>query len=94
MAVDKLIPLVPLFPLVGFIICGLFGKKLPKATVGLIASGAILLSFAVTVMLFMNIHETVVAKVFTWIHFGDLTINFSFQADGLSIWMMLPLAYG
>jgi NADH-quinone oxidoreductase subunit L len=89
MTADKLIPLVPLFPLLGFIITGLFGKKLPKGVVGLIASGAILASFAVTVMLFMNIHDTVVAKVFTWVHIGDLNINFSFQADNLSIWMML-----
>src|SRR6478735_6409208 len=89
MTADKLLPLVPLFPLLGFIITGLFGKRLPKGTVGLIASGAILASFAVTVMLFMNVHEPVVKSVFTWIHIGDLTINFSFLADNLSIWMML-----
>jgi len=40
-----LIWLIPLFPVAGFIINGLFGKRMPKAAVGTIASGAVLLSF-------------------------------------------------
>ncbi|HLP14385.1 MAG TPA: NADH-quinone oxidoreductase subunit L [Flavobacteriales bacterium] len=89
MALEKLIPLVPLFPLLGFIITGLFGKKMSKGMVGIIASGAILCSFAVTVLLFMKVHDTTVANVFTFINVGDFQVNFSFQADNLSIWMML-----
>src|SRR6185436_12468361 len=40
-----LIWLIPLFPAIGFVINGLFGKRLPKTVVGVIASGAVLLSF-------------------------------------------------
>ena len=40
-----LIWLIPLFPAVGFVINGLFGKRMPKTAVGVIASGAVLLSF-------------------------------------------------
>ena len=40
-----LIWLIPLFPVAGFVINGLFGKRMPKAAVGAIASGAVLISF-------------------------------------------------
>jgi NADH-quinone oxidoreductase subunit L len=43
-----LIWLIPLFPAVGFLINGLFGKRLPKTVVGVIAGGAVLLSFIVS----------------------------------------------
>lgn len=89
MSLEKLLPLVPLFPLLGFIINGLLGKKLSKGLVGAIGSGAILLSFAVTLFIFMNIKDAFVTNLFTWIHVGDFTVNFSFQADNLSLWMMM-----
>ena len=40
-----LIWLIPLFPAAGFVINGLFGKRMPKAAVGTIAAGAVLISF-------------------------------------------------
>src|SRR6267142_5707627 len=40
-----LIWLIPLFPLAGFVINGLFGKRMSKSAVGVIACGAVLLSF-------------------------------------------------
>src|SRR5215467_16111372 len=40
-----LIWLIPLFPAAGFAINGLLGKRMPKSVVGVIASGAVLLSF-------------------------------------------------
>ena len=40
-----LIWLIPLFPGSGFVINGLFGKRMPKTAVGVIAAGAVLISF-------------------------------------------------
>src|SRR5262245_25327597 len=40
-----LIWLIPLFPAIGFVINGLIGKRIPKTAVGVIAAGAVLLSF-------------------------------------------------
>src|ERR1700735_2374548 len=37
--------LIPIFPLIGFLLNGLFGKKLPKAAINVIACGSVLLSF-------------------------------------------------
>ncbi len=38
---------IPLFPAAGFVINGLFGKRLPKPAVAVIAAGSVLLSFIV-----------------------------------------------
>lgn len=89
MTIEKLLLLVPLFPLLGFIINGLFGKNLSKSTVGAIGSGAILLSFLTTIFIHLKLDETVVSSAFTWLHIGDFQVNFSFQADNLSVWMMM-----
>jgi len=40
--------LIPLFPLLGFLVIGLFGKQLKsERLIGIIGSGAILASFAI-----------------------------------------------
>jgi NADH-quinone oxidoreductase subunit L len=41
--------LIPLFPLVGFLLNASFGRRLSKAAAGVIACGAMVLSFAVSV---------------------------------------------
>jgi NADH-quinone oxidoreductase subunit L len=38
--------LIPLFPLIGFLINGLFGRRLSKALVNVVAVGSVALSFA------------------------------------------------
>src|SRR5437867_1722889 len=44
-----LIGLIPLLPLAGFVVCGLLGKRLPKAAVTAIACGSVLLAFVISV---------------------------------------------
>ena len=51
----KLIALVPLFPLIGFLINGFFGKKISKGLSGMIAAGSILASFVVAVLIFVEL---------------------------------------
>lgn len=52
----ELIYLVPLLPLIGFFLIGLFGKKLKsEALVGGIASAAVGGAFVVTAMIFMTL---------------------------------------
>ncbi len=38
--------LIPIFPLLGFLANGLFGRRIPKALVNLFAVGSVALSFA------------------------------------------------
>jgi len=52
---DLLISLVPFFPLLGFIIIGLTVNKIPKTLASYIACGAVLFSFIVSVILFVQL---------------------------------------
>ena len=89
----KLIGLVPLFPLVGFLINGFFGKKLSKGISGSIACISVLASFIVSVLIFMELHNAAnksqVVEIFSWIDSGMLKIPFSFLVDPLSTWFLL-----
>ena len=38
--------LIPIFPLLGFLMNGLFGRRMPKAMINLFAIGSVALSFA------------------------------------------------
>ena len=53
----KLVYLVPLFPFIGFLLNGLFRKKLSKALTSIIGSGVILASFVVSLMIFFEVRE-------------------------------------
>ncbi len=92
-----LITLVPLFPLIGFIIIGLFGKYLKKeALIGGIASAAVGLSFVTAITIFLemsssHLEEAVIVKVYEWISAGDFSANISYQVDQLSILFTLVI---
>lgn len=84
---EKLVTLVPLFPLAGFLYITFFGKGFSKGFIGALASGTILLSFIVSVLVFttqMHGAHPAVVKVFDWITAGTFNIDFSFLVDPLS----------
>ncbi len=95
----ELIKFVPLLPLIGFLIIGLFGKYLKKeALIGGIASIAVLGSFVLTGIIFVEmlgnpIHEPVIVPVYTWIQAGDFSVNISYQVDQLSILFALVVTF-
>lgn len=78
--------LVPLFPLAGFLINGLFRRQLGKPAVGFVGCGALLLSFIVSLVLFFDVKagNTGVATYFDFINVAGLKIPFAFQIDQLS----------
>src|SRR5690349_2368139 len=83
--------LVPLFPLIGFLISGLFRKQLSKSLTGVIGSGAILASFVVSILLFLQVKDgnTGTTHLFDFISVGKLSIPFAFQIDQLSSLFLL-----
>ena len=83
---SQLVYLVPLFPLIGFLINGLFRNYLPKNLSGIIGSGSILVSFIISVLLFIDVKNGVVLNqtLFDFISVGKLSIPFAFQVDQLS----------
>jgi len=89
---NELVYLVPLFPLLGFLINGLCRKQLSKSLVGIIGSGSILVSFIISVVLFWQVKSTgalPVNPLFSFIDTGSFKIDFAFQVDQLSSLFLL-----
>lgn len=84
----KLVGLIPLFPLIGFLINGFFGKKMSKGMSGGIACASVLASFIVAVLVFLEVsassQKSNVVELFSWINADSLKIPFSFLVDPLS----------
>ncbi|MEO6833869.1 MAG: NADH-quinone oxidoreductase subunit L [Chitinophagaceae bacterium] len=83
--------LVPLFPLIGFLINGLGWKVLPHKAGGIIASAAVLGSFIVSFLIFLEVKagSHAVVTLFPFIQTGSLNIQFAFQIDALSSLFLL-----
>jgi NADH-quinone oxidoreductase subunit L len=90
--------LIPVFPLVGFIINGLLGHRLKKNVVGLIGASMVGLSFALTVAIFLEYLKLPVdarpveVSVYTWIASGTFKASVAFLVDPLSLIMMLVVS--
>lgn len=87
----QIVYLIPLLPLIGFLVNGLGRKYLSKTLIGLIGSGTVLASFILSVWVFMQVKEgnTHVAHYFDFITVGELKIPFAFQVDQLSSLFLL-----
>jgi NADH-quinone oxidoreductase subunit L len=84
--------LIPILPLAGFAINGLFGRRLSKGMVNTIAVGSVLLSFAwvlKTLLGLGQLEHTYTEHYFTWIASGSLQINCDFAVDRLTAVMLL-----
>ena len=86
--------LIPLFPLLGFLINGLGWNKIPKSLAGVIGSSSILASFVVSLAVFVEVlspsfQGPFVQHYFDFIQSGTLYIPFAFQIDALSACFLL-----
>ncbi|MEI6898429.1 MAG: NADH-quinone oxidoreductase subunit L [Bacteroidota bacterium] len=87
-----IVTLIPLLPLIGFLILGLGFKRIPRKVTSLIATGTIFISFFLSVITFFALlrqpgsHEI---DLFNWISFSQVKISFSFLIDPLSSLMLL-----
>ena len=87
----QIVYLIPLLPLIGFLVNGLGRKHLSKTMTGVIGSGVILGAFALSIWVFLqvrggNTHE---AHYFDFITAGSLKIPFAFKIDALSSLFLL-----
>jgi NADH-quinone oxidoreductase subunit L len=84
--------LIPAFPLAGFLINGLLGRRLPKSIINLAAVGSVLLSFLwvlKTLNALMPLDAPYAENYFTWISSGALTIPYELAVDRLTAVMLL-----
>jgi NADH-quinone oxidoreductase subunit L len=84
--------LIPIFPLAGFLINGLAGRRLPKAVINVVAIGSVLLSFAWVLKVLLtagSLETAVVEHYYTWIQSGPIHIGCDFAVDRLTAVMLL-----
>jgi NADH-quinone oxidoreductase subunit L len=89
----QLVWLIPVLPLVGFLLTGLFRNYLSKTLTGIIGCGTILVAFVLSVLIFGEVRqagaEPVTVTLFDFISVGKLSIPFSFLVDQLSVLFLL-----
>ena len=90
--------LIPVFPLLGFLLNGLFGRRLPKSMVNLFGVGSVLLSFlwVLKTLAALGVFSGGAAletpyleHYFTWIQSGALNIGADFAVDRLTAVMLM-----
>ena len=92
MTMTNLVYLIPLFPLIGFLINGIGWRTIPKSVGGLIGSITVLASFVVSLAIFFEVKSTGASStivLFDFIQSGKLNIPFAFQVDSLSVTFLL-----
>jgi len=84
--------LIPALPLLGFLINGLAGRRLPKAVIHTVAVSTVALAFVwvlKTVIALQPLAEPHIERYFDWIRVGELRIGFDLAADRLTAVMLL-----
>ena len=90
-----LVWLIPAFPLVGFAVLLVAGRRLGEPNAGWVATVAMFGSFAATIGVVVDLlsrdehHRRSVTTLFSWVPAGDLSVDVGFLADPLSLTMCL-----
>jgi len=92
-----MIALIPLFPLLGFVVNASLGRRLPKSVSGGLASLVMLAAFAVSVLIVWQLsnlapsHRVMEETLYTWIASGDFVLDLTFRVDPLASVMILVI---
>lgn len=91
MDVVKLTWLIPILPLIGFVLNGLGRKLLSKGMAGFIGSGVVLASFVLSLLVFMDVKagHTHSIQYFDFFNLSSLKVGFDFKIDQLSSLFLL-----
>jgi NADH-quinone oxidoreductase subunit L len=87
----KLVWLIPILPLLGFLINGVGRKMLSKTVSGFVGSAVVFTSFILSVLVFLQVKagNTSTIHFFDFIHLKSLNIAFAFKIDQLSSLFLL-----
>lgn len=90
--------LLLLAPFAGFLANVFFGKALGKSVSGIIGTLSVAVSFAVTLVFFININQSgkpISISLFEWIALDGFSVDFGFLLDQLSLlWLMFVTGIG
>ncbi len=95
MEMQKLYLLVPLAPLVGAIIAGLFCRILPRWVAHTAAISGVAIAFIASVLIFQDVMagNTFNGTVYQWLTSGDYSFEVGFLIDQLTVTMMLVVTF-
>jgi NADH-quinone oxidoreductase subunit L len=92
-----MLALIPLAPLLGFLVNAFLGRRLSKSTSGGLASAAMLAAFGVSVLAVWRLaalpadERAIEQTVYTWIASGDFVLDLTLRLDPLSAVMILVI---
>ena len=94
-----LVWLIPAFPLAGFFLILLFGRRLGDPKSGYLATTMVFASFAVAAAIYFDLlsrpedERQTVVTLFSWVPVGTLQVDLAFLVDPLSIAMCLFVTF-
>jgi NADH-quinone oxidoreductase subunit L len=95
MDMQTLYLIVPLAPLIGAIVAGLFGRVVGRTGAHVVTIAGVAISFIASVLVFQDvlIGNTFNGSVYTWMALGDLRFEIGFLIDSLTAMMMLVVTF-
>jgi len=86
---------VPLAPLVGAIVAGLFGKAIGRTGAHIVTILGVAIAFVASFLIFQDVEagNTFNGTVYTWATSGSLTLEVGFLIDELTVMMMLVVTF-
>jgi NADH-quinone oxidoreductase subunit L len=98
------IALIPLLPLAGFLLLGIFGRKYFKKSSGIIGTGLLLVSAVLSLYTAYNYffvdgkvgdaYQTITAIKFTWLSFSEnVSIDMGIILDPISVMMLVVVTF-
>lgn len=94
----ELVWLIPIFPLIGFLINGLLGRRFSEKAIGWIGAGSVGASFLVAISIFFELiklapgSRSIQIIIYSWIWSGDLNVPIGFLVDPLSMIMIMVVS--
>ena len=104
MSYSSYIALIPLLPLAGFILLGLFGRRYFKNSSGIIGTGLLLISTALAIYTAYDYffvigrvgdsYQTITAVKYTWLTFSEnVSIDMGIILDPISVMMLVVVTF-
>ncbi|MDR1463195.1 MAG: NADH-quinone oxidoreductase subunit L [Azoarcus sp.] len=95
MNMQTLYLLVPIAPLAGAIIAGLFGKTIGRTGAHIVAIAGVLAAFIASVLIFLDVQagNTFNGALYTWMQAGGINFEIGFLIDKLTVLMMLVVTF-
>ena len=88
--------LIPLLPIVGFVVLAVFGRRIGEPVAGWLGTLTVGASFVLSCVVFGSLlshpsgqHREIVDNVYTWISVGSLNVHLNLLIDPLSVTMVL-----